>query len=312
MGRREKLLGFGLVFTGTALFASKAIFIKLAYADNPDSLLMLVWRMIFSMPLFIATGAFALRFRGGARKLAANRRLAVKACLAGLVGYYLAMALDFESLVHVSAQLERLALFTYPIFLFILGAAFFGEKLTLGHAVSALLTYTGLAFVFIDDWSVSSGNVVLGTALAIGAAISFAVYQLMAKPIITAIGSLLFTSIALTSASIASLAHFIVVRGLNFDATPRFLALAAATAVIATVIPSYFVNAGMGRIGASSTAMISTLSPLVTIVFAVLLLGERFGLTDAAGTLLILIGVGYHSWRELRAAGVQTVESNAT
>ncbi len=302
MARRDKLLGFGLVFTGTVLFASKAIFIKLAYVDNPDSLLMLVWRMIFATPLFLATGVYALRARGGAERLAANRRLAVKACVAGLAGYYLAMALDFESLVHVSAQLERLALFTYPIFLFILGAAFFGEKLTPSHAVSALLTYAGLAFVFIDDWSVSGGNVVFGTALAIGSAISFAVYQLMAKPIITAIGSLLFTSIALTSAGFASLIHFLIVRGLDFGATPRFLALAAATAVLATVIPSYFVNAGMGRIGAPSTAMISTLSPLVTIVFAILLLGERFGLTDAVGTLLILTGVGYHSWRELRNA----------
>ena len=48
----------------------------------------------------------------------------------GLIGYYLAMVLDFAGLLYVTAQLERLALFTYPIFLIFIGAAFFGMRLT--------------------------------------------------------------------------------------------------------------------------------------------------------------------------------------
>ena len=54
--------------------------------------------------------------------------------------------------------------------------------------------------------------------------------------------------------------------------------LAAGTGLLATVIPSFFVNAGMARIGAASTAMISNVSPLLTIYFAVVLLGEDFTL----------------------------------
>ena len=59
------------------------------------------------------------------------------------------------------------------------------------------------------------------------------------------------------------------------------MALAAGTGLIATVIPSYFVNAGMARIGATSTALISNVSPLLTIYFAVILLGEDFTWADA-------------------------------
>ncbi len=76
--------------------------------------------------------------------------------------------------------------------------------------------------------------------------------------------------------------------------------LAAGTGLIATVIPSFFVNAGMGRIGAASTAMISNVSPLLTIYFAVLILGEDFTLADGIGTALVVGGVGYHTWRDLR------------
>ena len=68
---------------------------------------------------------------------------------------------------------------------------------------------------------------------------------------------------------------------LDTSVSQHYLLLAAGTGLIATVIPSFFVNAGMGRIGAASTAMISNVSPLLTIYFAVLILGEDFTLADA-------------------------------
>jgi drug/metabolite transporter (DMT)-like permease len=42
-------------------------------------------------------------------------------------------------------------------------------------------------------------------------------------------------------------------------------------------------------------------SPLLTIYFAVILLGEEFTLAHAIGTALVVGGVGYHSWRELKS-----------
>jgi drug/metabolite transporter (DMT)-like permease len=83
--------------------------------------------------------------------------------------------------------------------------------------------------------------------------------------------------------------------------------LAAATGILATVVPSFFVNAGMGRIGAASTAMISNVSPLLTIYFAVVLLGEEFTLAHSIGTALVVGGVGYHTWRELKKPATEEV-----
>ena len=85
----------------------------------------------------------------------------------------------------------------------------------------------------------------------------------------------------------------------------HYFMLAAGTGLLATVIPSFFVNAGMARIGAASTAMISNVSPLLTIYFAVVLLGEEFTLPHAIGTALVVGGVGYHTWRELKAPRAQ-------
>jgi drug/metabolite transporter (DMT)-like permease len=211
------------------------------------------------------------------------------------------MILDFWGLLYVSAQLERLALFTYPIFLIFIGAAFFGMRLSWSNVMAAIISYAGLAVVFLNDFSAAGSQVTIGTALVLLSAVAFAVYQLLAKGYISEMGATLFTSLALSGAALTTLVHVFIVRGgLDTTVSHHYLLLAAGTGLIATVIPSFFVNAGMGRIGAASTAMISNVSPLMTIYFAVLILGEDFTLADGIGTALVVGGVGYHTWRDLR------------
>lgn len=306
MDRRRLIIGYLLVAVGAALFSSKAIFIKLAYVERHDALLMLVWRMAFALPVFVAVGLWAVAQRRKQHSQLPTPTLVLRAILVGLVGYYVAMILDFSGLLYVSAQLERLALFTYPIFLLFIGAAFFGMRLSRSSVFAAAITYAGLAFVFISDFKTGGSNVVLGTALVLGSAIAFAIYQLMAKSLITAMGSILFTSIALSAAALTTFAHMLVARG-GLDTTVSFhyLMLAAGTGLLATVLPSFLVNAGIARIGSASTAMISNISPLLTIYFAVIILGEAFTLAHGIGTALVVGGVGIHTWRDLRTSSVR-------
>lgn len=300
MDRRSLITGYALVAVGAALFSSKAIFIKLAYAERFDALLILAWRMVFALPVFIAVGVYEVRRLKRQGKSRPPRNAVLGTIGIGLIGYYVAMILDFSGLLYVTAQLERLALFTYPIFLIFIGAGFFGMRLTPSSLVAASITYAGLAFVFVSDFSIGGSNVTLGTALVLGSAISFAVYQLMATRYIGEMGPALFTSVALSAAAVTTLLHVLIARGgLDYSMSPHYFALAAATGLLATVVPSFMVNAGMSRIGAASTAMISNVSPLMTIYFAVILLDEDFTLAHGIGTALVVGGVGYHTWREL-------------
>ena len=301
MDRRALIIGYSLVAAGSALFASKAIFIKLAYMERYDALLILAWRMVFALPVFVVVGAIEVGRRKAEGKPMPRRGAVLGAIGIGLIGYYLAMVLDFGGLLYVSAQLERLALFTYPIFLIFIGAAFFGMRLTRTSLIAAFVSYLGLAIVFLTDFSAGGSNVTLGTVLVLGSAVSFAVYQLMAKRYISEMGATLFTSVALSAAAVTTLAHVFIVRGhLDTSMSWHYFMLAAGTGLLATVIPSFFVNAGMAKIGNTSTAMISNVSPLLTIYFAVVLLGEAFTWSHALGTALVVGGVGYHTWREIR------------
>ncbi|MGE0213043.1 MAG: DMT family transporter [Parvibaculaceae bacterium] len=302
-GRTALIVGYGLASVGAVLFSTKAIFAKLAYAIDPNPELLLAWRMLLSLPMFVATGLLAAGGTGLVERLLAERRTVGAAVLTGLIGYYLASLLDFMGLVYITAQLERLVLFTYPIFVMLLGRLFFGMRLTAGGLAAAALAYVGLAIVFNEGFAAGGSDVVTGSLLVLGSAISFALYQLLAKGFIARLGSTLFTSIALSSAAIACIIHYIVVSGsLDFTAPPEFLALALATAVFATVLPSYLVNAGLGRIGPQATGMISAMGPIFTVGLAVWILGERFTLIDAIGTMLVVGGIGLYTWLDMRRA----------
>ena len=82
--------------------------------------------------------------------------------------------------------------------------------------------------------------------------------------------------------------------GHAFDWPPRIYAIAAIIAVFSTLLPSFLINYAMGKIGAQNVAMLGMVGPLVTIVAAIFVLGEPFGVWDAIGTLVTLSGIALY------------------
>lgn len=300
MSTRQPLLGLLFAALGAGFFSTKAIFIKLAYQEQADAALMLAYRMLFSFPVFAAIGVWAYLQRRQKGEPEPSRQQVGQAAFVGFLGYYVASQFDFAGLMFITAQLERLVLFTYPLFVMFLGAVLYGERVPPTGILAAVVTYLGLAIVFAIDLPDGGRNTVIGTLLVLGAAISFALHQIYAKRFMPPLGSALFTAIALSSASFFCIAHQVVVSGGQFAATPRFLWLSAGCAIVATVLPTFLINAGLARISSAAVSMISTVSPVVTIALAVWILGEPFTWADAAGSALVLAGVGLYAWGEQR------------
>ncbi|MGE0022907.1 MAG: DMT family transporter [Hyphomicrobium sp.] len=298
----SRMVGYACAALGAAFFSTKAIFIKLAFEDQLDAALFLAYRMIFATPIFAAVGvwAYAVRRAKGLPPVA-SRDVAWAAAM-GFLGYYVASAFDFAGLEFISAQLERLVLFTYPIFVMLIGAAFYGQPFTAFSVAAALVTYIGLTIVFTADLPAGGRATAVGTLLVLGAAISFAWYQILAKRFIVSLGSALFTSIALTSAGVFCVLHQAVFGTGSFAASPRFLWLALGCAIVATVLPTFLLSAGLARVSAQAVSMMGTVSPVVTIALAIAILGEPFTVADAVGSALVLAGVGLFTFGDSRAA----------
>ena len=66
---------------------------------------------------------------------------------------------------------------------------------------------------------------------------------------------------------------------------------AFALAVFCTVIPSLLIAAAIGRIGPQHVSILGGMGPVITAIFAVVILQEAFGWPHLLGTLLVMAGV---------------------
>ena len=90
---------------------------------------------------------------------------------------------------------------------------------------------------------------------------------------------------------------------------PRIWGLGIALALFSTLIPSFLVNLAISRVGPQATSAVGMIAPISTIVLAIWVLGEPFGLIDALGTLLTLMGIALYTWLDMRAAAARQAQS---
>lgn len=291
--KNQILLGYFIGALGASFFATKGILIKLALIEEVDAITTLTWRMIIALPFFILIGYFGYKSRiAKGEKIQLTRKSFLTIGLIGALGYYLASYLDFAGLTYISAQFDRLILLTYPIFVVLIGAIFQGRPLNAKMLLALFISYGGLAVIFARDLQIDGQSTIIGAALVLGAALSYAVYQILAKPHIDRIGARLFTSIAMTAAGLVVICHFFLVNGFeDLLLEPRAMLIMFGVGTISTVVPAYLISISIGMVGPEPTAVIGNISTLVTIGLAVSILGEPFTIWHAAGAAMVLIGV---------------------
>lgn len=307
------LWGYVFAFLGTILFSSKAILIKLAYlptethaANALDAITLMALRLGFSAPIYILIFWWVMRRRRQSSAPELSRKDMMRAVILGILGYYICAWLDIEGLKYITAQLERLLLFTYPIFVFIFGAMFFGKPLTKGAVIAIMLAYTGVGLIFYGGDIATGSNVALGATMVLMCAAAFAMFQLLAKPMIGRLGSSVFTCCAMLGAGTAIFSHFLIENVATgsliatLDLPPRIWLLGLSLAFFSTLIPSFLVNIALERIGPQATSALGMVSPIATIMLAIWLLGEPFGRMDAVGTSLTILGIGIYTWLDRR------------
>ena len=290
--KRNVTLGFIFAIAGTALFSLKSVLIKLAFMEGIDATTLLLMRMMIALPFYLAILVYAIKTRPQKAALLKTSDAFYIVGL-GFMGYYLASYLDFAGLKYITAQLERLTLFTYPVMVAVLSWIFFRERITLSVLVSLVVSYLGVGFLFVNESLGVGQNTGLGTLLVAAAALSFSLYVIFSKSFISRLGSLIFTSIAMSSATIWILIQFFSTRNLSdLNVSPKLWFLGFLLAIFCTLIPSFFTSEAINRIGATRMSITGSIGPVVTIILAVFLLDEAFGWSHAIGLLLVLIGIG--------------------
>ncbi|MCZ8110490.1 MAG: DMT family transporter [Betaproteobacteria bacterium] len=279
--------GLAMALAGAIAFSGKAIIVKLAYRHGVDAVTLLMYRMLFAMPLFVALAWWA----GRGRPALTRDDLRVVALL-GFSGYYLASFLDFAGLQYISASLERLILYLNPTLVLALGALLYGRRITGRQALALAVSYAGVLLVFGHELRFSGADTLLGAALVFGSALSYAVYLALSGEHVRRLGALRLTGWATSVACVLCIAQFLLLRPLQAAVVaPEVLALSLLNALLCTFAPVLLVMMAIERIGAALTAQAGMIGPLSTLLLGVWLLGEPFNHWIAAGTVLVLAGV---------------------
>lgn len=287
-------LGAIFAISAAFLFSSKAIFIKHAYALSPlvDATVLMALRMLWALPFFLCIAWF---YRHKSHHLASKDWMLL--ICAGLIGYYFASWLDFWGLMYISASLERIILFLYPTLTVLLSCLIYRQKINLYTIVAITLSYGGTIIVMLQEkhQMLEHNNLWLGASLVFASAVAFAIYLVMSSQLIKKLGSWNFTGLALSIACLGTLMHF-------FLATPEPIQLlihlpysvlyyGLALGLLVTVLPTILLMQSIERLGASQSAMIASIGPILTIILATLFLDERLNHIQWLGCGLNMLGV---------------------
>ena len=280
-------IGLALATVGAIAFSGKAIIVKLAYRYGVDAVTLIMYRMLFALPIFALMAWWASR-----GKPALTRHDWFGVLGLGVTGYYLASYLDFAGLSYVSASLERLILYLNPTLVLLLGRVLYKRQIQRTQALGMIISYAGVMLVFGHEITLAGSNAALGTLLVFLSAVSYAVYLTFSGELVQRLGSLRLVGLATTVACLLCIAQFVLLRPWSAAlVAPQVLWLSVLNATLCTAVPVLMVMMAIERIGASLAAQSGMVGPMSTILMGVLVLGEPFTAWVAAGSLLVIAGI---------------------
>ena len=279
--------GLLLAAAGSIAFSGKAIIVKLAYRHGVDAITLVMFRMLFALPFFIAMAWWAGRCQA---PLTRNDWLGVLGL--GFSGYYLSSFLDFLGLQYISASFERLILYLNPTLVLVLGWVLYKRKITYRQGMAMAVSYSGVLLVFGHEVSLVGENIALGAILVFGSAITYAIYLTYSGHLVQRLGSLRLAGLATTVACFFCILQFVLLKPVAaLNVVPEVIWLSMLNATVCTVLPVLLIMMAIERIGPGLTSQIGMIGPLSTLTMGAFFLNETFNLWILMGTVLVLGGV---------------------
>lgn len=284
--------GLLLAIFGAIAFSGKAIIVKLAYRYGVDAVTLIMYRMLFALPIFAVMAWWATYRQGGGGKAPLTRKDWLGVLGLGFTGYYLASFLDFAGLAYVTASLERLILYLNPTLVLLLGLVMYQRRVAAGQLIGMAISYSGVVLVFGHEITLQGADAAWGALLVFLSAVSYAVYLVYSGELVRRLGALRLVGLATTVACLLCLLQFAVLRPMSAAVVaPQVIWLSLLNATLCTAVPVLMVMMAIERIGASMAAQTGMVGPMSTILMGVLILGEPFTAWVAAGTVLVIAGI---------------------
>jgi drug/metabolite transporter (DMT)-like permease len=267
------------------LWASTFIVTKHAFAEMSPLAFVFVR---FGLMIGLAFAVLAARGRSWRVRRADLPRLAI----VGLTGYTLYQLGFVLGLERTSPFSSSLLIAMVPLFTLVMLAAR-GERTPARGWVGLAAALVGVVVFLSDRWNSGTTGSLVGDALSIGAAVAFAIYGIVNRPLVRDYPPETYTAYTLLAGGLplmllatpAALAQ-------DWGAVSLFGWFEIGYMVVLPVYVAYMLwNWAIARRGAAAASSFTLLVPIVSGALSAWLFGERFDMLKLLGAALVLAGL---------------------
>jgi drug/metabolite transporter (DMT)-like permease len=281
-----------MVLISAVSFGTLGIFVKFGYIAGLGTTQTLAFRFVLA-----AAGVWALAILLGQNPARLRRsQLGMLVALGAVI--YTAQALTyFIALRSLPASLVVLIAYIYPSLVVLAGWLFLRRSVSVWHGVALIATFVGVALLVGG----ARFELAWGLVFAIASPMIYTCYILLGERVMGSVPALGASAVIMTGAAVAFCVLAALQHELRFPASARGWGVAVGIALFPTLIAISLFLASLPRIGAARASLLSTVEPVVTVLLAAALLGDRLSPVQLMGGALVLLAVvmvqGLHLWR---------------
>ncbi|MCL5257582.1 MAG: DMT family transporter [Chloroflexi bacterium] len=284
-GKGWQRLGYAAVVMSALGYGTSWVFMKWLYGSGLEPMQLLSNRYLFATPVMWLILLAATR---GRPRLA--RKDIAPLFAVGLINAGTEIALAF-ALVRLDASLVSVLFYTYPVIVSGMAVVLFSESLNRFRVMALSFIVAGTILVAqlnpFQPMQLSG----LGVILALTAALACAIFSLSTQSLGATSGPLEMTTLTVSFAAVSLIIMkpptYLFDGSVNPDMWPAIVALS----ILCTAVPLSCFVVGVSMIGASNTSIAATLEPVVAVVSAFIVLGERLVPLQILGVIAILAAV---------------------
>ncbi len=194
----------------------------------------------------------------------------------------------FSSIQMMSMSAAAILLYTSPIWVMLMSAVLFHEKLTKKKLVALACAFAGCVLVSGFDGTVTLTGLLLGLCSAIG----YGLYSIFGTMALKRYSPFTVTTYAFIIAGLATLLLSspteIVATAANISSPGWFAFTVVVMGCLTAIVPFLLYTLGLQKMEASKAAIFATVEPVVASLLGVLVRGETMTVLACAGCILVL------------------------
>lgn len=221
------------------------------------------------------------------------RRADILALAGAGILFALSSLLLFASYNYMDVGIASTILFVYPVFVAILMASFFRERISRITLLAIALALVGIALLSQGEGEGGTSSVsVTGIILVILSSLSYAIYMVaINKSRLRHISSLQMTFYSLVFGSLLFIVRLGFLTDLQMPPGAMSWACITSLGIFPTIISLLAMTVAIHDIGSTPTAILGALEPVTGLIIGIAMFGETLTGQSVSGILLILVAV---------------------